>query len=697
MTAIRLIVLALILTLPLGAVADDGVEPDPARPPAPLTPKRSIIEVIPRQPGDDDLQPFEPKSPPGKVEQARTDAMAWYMAGQLKEGRNDFDGALEAYQKAVEISPVDLPPYQSLVTISYTQPSKREDAKKYALQAAEKADGGVELLRGLAALFVRGNESAQAVELLEQALKQTGSTASRVESLLLHRDLGFFSQLSGQFDKSLEHYRLVFDTLQDKESDLSMEERDELLGDAGTTYEQMGKVFLEAKLPDLAVAAFEESAKFNKARPGVHSFNLATVYKETGQPKKALDELQAYFDAQLQTKGREAYQLLKELLEETERSDELLPKLEELHDRDSRNIALRYFLVETYEQEDELDEAEELLKETLGEGTDPRGLVRLTSLYRRKGDAKELFDVLRKAYQVVPQPDEDEGELLERMDADMRAVVKQFRKVQDEIAADESVMDKLLALGRERKEAQENFQFVDAYMLGKLSAAGELIDAAKEFYLTAIDMQNDPPAALYRELGFILTDADRYGEAADVFDAALTHTSSRLQSPGIQSYFQYLKSHALEMDGQTDAALVAIKEARKSQPDNVGLHFQEAWIHYHSHNFDEAIVEFEKIIDAYGSQDDPDSKRTVKNSRYSLSAIYVQLGDEVKGEEILQEVYREEPDDTQVNNDLGYLWADQGRNLDKAKAMIEKALAAEPENPAYLDSMGWVLYKLGRV
>src|SRR5690606_35568731 len=122
------------------------------------------------------------------------------------------------------------------------------------------------------------------------------------------------------------------------------------------------------------------------------------------------------------------------------KSDSLLPRLEELHEADPRNVALRYFLAETYQQQDQLDEAEQLLKETLGEGGDPRGLVGLASLYRQKGDAKALYDVLRKAYQAVPQPDEDESEMLERMDSDMRAVVEQFRTVQQQIAEDKPVM-----------------------------------------------------------------------------------------------------------------------------------------------------------------------------------------------------------------------------------------------------------------
>jgi tetratricopeptide (TPR) repeat protein len=73
----------------------------------------------------------------------------------------------------------------------------------------------------------------------------------------------------------------------------------------------------------------------------------------------------------------------------------------------------------------------------------------------------------------------------------------------------------------------------------------------------------------------------------------------------------------------------------------------------------------------------------------------VQLGNLKRGEEILEKFLAENPDDIGVNNDLGYLYADQGKNLEKARKMIAKAVESEPENAAYLDSMGWVLFKLG--
>jgi len=47
-------------------------------------------------------------------------------------------------------------------------------------------------------------------------------------------------------------------------------------------------------------------------------------------------------------------------------------------------------------------------------------------------------------------------------------------------------------------------------------------------------------------------------------------------------------------------------------------------------------------------------------------------------------------------NYLGYMWAERGENLEESETLIRRALAREPENYAYLDSLGWVLYQQGR-
>ncbi len=695
MAAIRLTVCVMVTGAGIfPAISRAGDAAAPPEPPAAIELPRSIgLGQVAEEP----LEPFVPKNPVTEEERARQKAVTWFLTGQLREGRDDYAGAMTAYRNAIAVAPGELKPYQSLVTISFAQ-GNRDEATKYAILAAHQSREGVALARGLAGLLIRTSETQRAIDLLEEVRKSPPEDMRPVDELVLHRELGLFNRLVLKTDQAVEHYRKVMSALEDPDSPLSDEERDLLLGDAGKTYEEMGKVFLDAKLADLAVKAFDKASEFSKAVPAIHSFNLATVYKETGRADKALEELQKYFDAQLQSKGREAYQLLADLLKDLERSDELLGRLEELHDRDARNKTLSYFLAEQYEQQGHLDEAESLLTETIGRSHDPRGLVGLASVYRRQHKAKPLLETFTKAFQLLERflTQADDPEVVARMDSDTRAVIDRYRELETEIAEDEQAMDGLIAYGHELlAEDEPKLEFVQSYLLGKLSAEAERIDAAKEFYQLAIDMQNDPPPQLFKELGLALTTADRYKEASEVFQQMLEHTSPRLQAAGVRIEILWLQSHTLEMDGQTDAALEAIAEARKTLPDNPLLHFQEAWIPYHAHRWDDATAKFEEVIDAYKDSDAPGAAKAVRDSRFSLSAVYVQQGNFEKGEEVLLVVLEQEPDHPQVNNDLGYLWADEGKNLEQARGMIAKALATEPDNPAYIDSMGWVLFQLG--
>jgi tetratricopeptide (TPR) repeat protein len=54
------------------------------------------------------------------------------------------------------------------------------------------------------------------------------------------------------------------------------------------------------------------------------------------------------------------------------------------------------------------------------------------------------------------------------------------------------------------------------------------------------------------------------------------------------------------------------------------------------------------------------------------------------------------PDDPTALNALGYTLTDMTNRHDEAYQLIYRALGMQPENPAILDSMGWVLFRLGR-
>jgi len=62
-----------------------------------------------------------------------------------------------------------------------------------------------------------------------------------------------------------------------------------------------------------------------------------------------------------------------------------------------------------------------------------------------------------------------------------------------------------------------------------------------------------------------------------------------------------------------------------------------------------------------------------------------------------RKVLKVDPESAGAMNYIGYMLADANMRLDEALSLITKALDIEPGNGAYLDSLGWVQYRLGRL
>jgi tetratricopeptide (TPR) repeat protein len=80
---------------------------------------------------------------------------------------------------------------------------------------------------------------------------------------------------------------------------------------------------------------------------------------------------------------------------------------------------------------------------------------------------------------------------------------------------------------------------------------------------------------------------------------------------------------------------------------------------------------------------------------FALGAAYDQSGNVDMAVTTLEEIIAKHPSHDQALNYLGYLFADRGERLDYAQQLIERALQISPENAAYVDSYGWVMYRKG--
>lgn len=83
---------------------------------------------------------------------------------------------------------------------------------------------------------------------------------------------------------------------------------------------------------------------------------------------------------------------------------------------------------------------------------------------------------------------------------------------------------------------------------------------------------------------------------------------------------------------------------------------------------------------------------------FAYGAAAEQAGDIERAAELLKKAIELDPEKAaSAYNYLGYMWTDRGLNLQEAGQLIAQALQHEPENGAYLDSMGWNYFKRGEL
>ncbi|MDH3403836.1 MAG: tetratricopeptide repeat protein [Acidobacteriota bacterium] len=78
-----------------------------------------------------------------------------------------------------------------------------------------------------------------------------------------------------------------------------------------------------------------------------------------------------------------------------------------------------------------------------------------------------------------------------------------------------------------------------------------------------------------------------------------------------------------------------------------------------------------------------------------LGAAYERTGREAEAAIQFRRFLERQPDSPPVLNYLGYMWAESGTNLEEALSLVERAVALDPDNGAYIDSLGWTHYRLG--
>lgn len=447
---------------------------------------------------------------------------------------------------------------------------------------------------------------------------------------------------------------------------------------------------------------------------------------------------------------------------------------------DGRNAEAWAFLSEFYERSNETEKAIEALinwggaaapvdggsfyryMTGGGDASPEAAVVRLGRAYLRAGRASDAVAILSRA--VTNEPGDDNA-VLALQDAIQSANDKDAAAAVEALKQAVSAAPGSAALVEILADAQ--------IRAGKTEDAAKIIKDASAKLVAADKMR---AAGLLVKLGGIYSDAGRFPDALSAYEQALKlvgisnlpledetqkQFASRVVPQIVRVYTQenrktearaaidrlrtLLGKNSSEADeqliaflrtnGETEAALQAVREARAKFPDNSAFARLEAAVLADAGKVDEAVgLLRSRIVNKTKQISVPQSLVADFVAHLTISDLYLQAGrgedavgaakqaldlaqnDEMTrigmltlasaqnaagnfrdAESSLREVLKKEPENPTALNNLGYFLVERGERLPEAVNLIKRALAGEPANSSFLDSLGWAYFRLNQL
>lgn len=661
------------------------------------------------EPGADDAA-TELKNPLDTPDQNKRKATAAYMAGQAAQKKGELNEALKRYEEAAKLDPTAADPLRAQAML-YRRMGRMQQAVVVAQKAVDLDKEDYKTRLELAVLLLSRRQIDQATKLIDEALESKSLNKGSVDFVQLHTVRSRIFLSLRNLAESANSYRVILEALL-KPEDFGMDFRQHqaLASDNATRFLTVGKVMLEVGDNKRALSAFDGELRLKKDQPGEHNFWIALTQYRLDKLEDAANNLNLFFETGERTP--QALRLLADIDRAKGQSDQTRAHLEALAKDDRDSTVVMLFLGKLLIEQGELDEATNVFQKVLSDTGEAGARLGLVEIHIARKDPEALIDAIRKA---------------------LRARIQLPELVPVKVAlleTPEFAQEVIEAATKLANEDSSSLMPTGFFLLSDIAKDLELDLETQEEALLRATLDGNPPQLLGIEaldrLGFNLLLQNKTEDASKTYQQLLA-TPGLPNERALEGLYRLSQAQAFNQKYQE--AVEAIEAALKLSNENPLLNYQLGWVYVQATRFDEAnkalekaatliqgnpdlefrtrllqgdvlvrTKDFDAAVKAYKKilEDTDQSDENTKQCRMRLSNAYVQAGDMVNGEKYLEEVYAEYPDDIGVNNDLGYLYADQGKKLEQAEKMIRLAVEAEPENAAYLDSLGWALYQMER-
>jgi len=400
---------------------------------------------------------------------------------------------------------------------------------------------------------------------------------------------------------------------------------------------------------------------------------LSLLYSDEGDTTKALQVLSAVPDT-----GRSAklYAALGATYEQRKEYKSAIDAYKHAIQLDRDNLDAIRGLAENLLNDGQVDAALDQFKVIADANPeDAQTYLRISEIYRRQGKYDEALESLKKAEAMVP----DSVEIPYNV-----AVVYEAQARYDEAA---KILQDLLKKTEKPEssysQGDRNNRAIFIERLGMVYRDQENYPAAVEAFRKMIPLGDDNARTGYQDV------IDTYREAKQWPEATAAAKEAVQKLPNDRELRMVLDTQLADT-GDPEKPLADVRSMLKGKPEDRDVYLRLSIMYTRLKRWSDAEEALNKAEQLSTKADDKEYVYFLRGSTYEREKKYDQAEAEFK------KILVANPQSAATLNYLGYMNADRDVRLEESLNYIKTAVSLEPTNGAYLDSLGWAYYKLGK-
>jgi tetratricopeptide (TPR) repeat protein len=310
---------------------------------------------------------------------------------------------------------------------------------------------------------------------------------------------------------------------------------------------------------------------------------------------------------------------------------------------------------------------------------DAQTYVRMAEIYRRQAKYDLALENLKRADTLVP----------DTMDVpySMAAVYQAQGRYDDAIKLLQGLVQKTEKSETGTSQSDRNNRAIFIERLGMVYREQENYTAAVDTFRKMLPLGDENARSGYQEM------IDTYREAKQWPQATAVAKEAVQKMPNDRDLRMVLDSQLADA-GEFDKAVADIRTMLKGGPEDREVYLRLGIIYTRAKRWDDALDSLAKAEQLSTKSEDKAYVSFLRGDLYQRQKMFDQAEAEFK--KVLATTSPTDPQSAATLNYLGYMNADRGVKLEESLNYIKQALTLEPNNGAYLDSLGWAYFKLGK-